>query len=282
MRTAGRGAGGRVRQADRDAIRDWYDGYRWVGAETVYTPFDILLLFDRREFGAYWFETGTPAFLIDTLASRGVETFALDGLLGTDELLSSFNVDDMAPEALLFQTGYLTIRKVERIDGTRYYRLGYPNREVRQSLNQSLLRHLVRGASRGAEPGPRLLALLRANDFAGLEGTVPGPLRRHPPPMACEQRHRALRGLLRERVLRLPRGAGPGRASGGQHQPGASRPGRGFQRPDVSVRVHGGGASRRRSGAGAVARQALRREVSGPGRADSPDSGWSSARRRGV
>jgi len=154
---------------DRDAIRDWYDGYRWVDAETVYNPFDILLLFDRREFGAYWFETGTPAFLIDTLVSRGVETFALDGLLGTDELLSSFDVDDVAPEALLFQTGYLTIRDVERIDGTRYYRLGYPNREVRQSLNQSLLRHLVRGASRGAEPGPRLLALLRANDFAGLE-----------------------------------------------------------------------------------------------------------------
>ena len=154
---------------DRDAIRDWYDGYRWVGAETVYNPFDLLLLFDRREFGAYWFETGTPTFLVDTLVSRGVEAFALDGLLGTDELLSSFDVDDVAPEALLFQTGYLTIREVERINGTRYYRLGYPNREVRQSLNQSLLRHLVRGASRGAEPGPRLLALLRANDFAGLE-----------------------------------------------------------------------------------------------------------------
>ena len=140
-----------------------------MGGETVYNPFDILLLFDRREFGAYWFETGTPTFLIDTLVSRGVETFALDGLRGTDELLSSFDVDDVAPEALLFQTGYLTIREVERIDGTRYYRLGYPNREVRQSLNQSLLRHLVRGASRGAEPGPRLLVLLRANDFAGLE-----------------------------------------------------------------------------------------------------------------
>ena len=77
--------------------------------------------------------------------------------------------DDMAPEALLFQTGYLTIREVESVNGTRYYRLGYPNREVRQSLNQSLLRRLVRGAVRGAEPGPRLLTLLRADDFPGLE-----------------------------------------------------------------------------------------------------------------
>ena len=154
---------------DRNRVRDWYDGYGWAGAETVYNPFDILLLFDRREFGAYWFETGTPTFLIDTLVSRGVEAFALDDLFGSDELLSSFDIDDVAPEALLFQTGYLTIREVESVNGTRYYRLGYPNREVRQSLNQSLLRRLVRGAVHGAEPGPRLLALLRADDFPGLE-----------------------------------------------------------------------------------------------------------------
>ena len=154
---------------DRDRIRDWYDGYGWTGTETVYNPFDILLLFDRREFGAYWFETGTPTFLIDALVSRGVEAFALEDLFGSDELLSSFDVNDVAPEALLFQTGYLTIRGIESVNGTRYYRLGYPNREVRQSLNRSLLRRLLRGAARGVEPGPRLLTLLRANDFAGLE-----------------------------------------------------------------------------------------------------------------
>ena len=104
---------------DRNEVRDWYDGYGWAGAETVYNPFDILLLFDRREFGAYWFETGTPAFLLDTLVSRGVEAFALDDLFGSDELLSSFDMDDVAPEALLFQTGYLTIREVESGRATR-------------------------------------------------------------------------------------------------------------------------------------------------------------------
>ena len=50
---------------DRDAIRDWYNGYNWLGEERVYNPFDILLLFDRREFEAWWFETGTPSFLVD-------------------------------------------------------------------------------------------------------------------------------------------------------------------------------------------------------------------------
>ena len=45
---------------DRDAIRDWYNGYNWLGEEAVYNPFDLLLLFRRRAFAAYWFETGTP------------------------------------------------------------------------------------------------------------------------------------------------------------------------------------------------------------------------------
>ena len=56
---------------DRERIRDWYNGYRWRGPETVYNPYDVLLLFDSREFAAHWFETGTPAFLVDTLSSAG-------------------------------------------------------------------------------------------------------------------------------------------------------------------------------------------------------------------
>ena len=48
---------------DREHIRDWYNGYRWRGVERVYNPYDVLLLFDSREFKAHWFETGTPAFL---------------------------------------------------------------------------------------------------------------------------------------------------------------------------------------------------------------------------
>ena len=56
---------------DRDQVRDWYNGYSWRGEEKVYNPFDILLLFDTREFAAHWFETGTPTFLVDTLFSAG-------------------------------------------------------------------------------------------------------------------------------------------------------------------------------------------------------------------
>ena len=154
---------------DRDEIRRWYNGYSWRGQEKVYNPFDILLLFRRQSFEAYWFETGTPTFLIETLLSRGVGALALDNMLGSDDLLSAFDVDHIATEALLFQTGYLTIIQTEPRGGEMYYRLSYPNREVRQSLNRSLLNHLTGDPSQRTEHRARLYDLLLVNDFAGLE-----------------------------------------------------------------------------------------------------------------
>ena len=154
---------------DRDQIRDWYNGYSWLGDEKSYNPFDILLLFDKRKFGAYWFETGTPTFLVETLYQRRVSSLALGEMEGSDELLSTFDVDHIATEALLFQTGYLTITDEEDFGGKVLYRLGYPNREVRQSLNESLLRHLVRDSTRQMANSVQLYRLLEANDFAGLE-----------------------------------------------------------------------------------------------------------------
>ena len=154
---------------DREEIRTWYNGYNWLGEEQVYNPFDVLLLFDRRQFGAYWFETGTPTFLLEMLLARGVSALALEGLLSSEELLSAFDVDHIATEALLFQTGYLTIRRAESRGGEMFYRLGYPNREVQQSLNKSLLSHLTGNPSRRVEHSARLYDLLLVNDFDGLE-----------------------------------------------------------------------------------------------------------------
>ena len=154
---------------DRDQIRAWYNGYSWLGDEKVYNPFDILLLFDHREFGAYWFETGTPTFLVETLFKRRVSSLELGNMLSSSELISTFDVDDMATEALLFQTGYLTITEEKNLGGMRLYRLGYPNRVVRQSLNENLLRYLVRDATQQKANSVRLYDLLKANDFAGLE-----------------------------------------------------------------------------------------------------------------
>ena len=154
---------------DREQIRDWYNGYRWLGDERVYNPFDILLLFDSREFKAYWFETGTPTFLVETLGKRHVSSLELGEMVGSDELLSTFDVDHIATEALLFQTGYLTITDAENLGGEMLYRLDYPNREVRQSLNRSLLGYLVQDSTRQMANSIRLYRLLEANDFAGLK-----------------------------------------------------------------------------------------------------------------
>ena len=156
---------------DREQIRHWYNGYGWLGDEKVYNPFDILLLFDRRKFESWWFETGTPSFLVETLFKRRVSTLALENMLGTDDLLSRFDVDDIATEALLFQTGYLTVKGEQDLGGKPVYRLAYPNREVRESLNRSLLGHLVQDPSRQTANSIQLYRLLEGNDFDGL-GTL--------------------------------------------------------------------------------------------------------------
>ena len=152
---------------DRDEIRHWYNGYNWRG-ESVYNPYDVLLLFDRREFADYWFETGTPTFLLQTLVRHGFSAVRLEDALSSADLLSTFDVDNIHPEALLFQTGYLTIGNVEQRGRTTYYRLTYPNYEVRHSLTASLLAHLTTAPAQASAHRARLYDLLLANDFAGL------------------------------------------------------------------------------------------------------------------
>ena len=130
----------------------------------MYNPYDVLLMFDSREFAAHWFETGTPAFLVKTLFERRVSSVSLDESVSTAELLSEFDVGKIGTEALLFQTGYLTITGEETLGGKALYRLGYPNREVRQSLNEHLLRHLVQDAERQMANSRRLARLLETHD----------------------------------------------------------------------------------------------------------------------
>lgn len=153
---------------DREQIRQWYNGYNWLGA-SVYNPFDLLLLFDSREFRPYWFETGTPSFLIKLLAQRQQFTPDLSRIVAPEALLSTFDVDNIPVEALLFQAGYLTIASAWRIPGRLELTLKYPNLEVQASLNDSLLQSLTGGL---AVPGPqisRLYRLLQARDIEALK-----------------------------------------------------------------------------------------------------------------
>ena len=153
---------------DRDEIRAWYNGYNWRGGERVYNPWAILHLFHQREFRAHWFETATPRFLVDALIARGFSAPDLEDLRADDELLSTVDAGSTTTEALLFQTGYLTIAAEEKRDGDTLYRLGYPNREVRRGLNRSLLNALA-PRWRNAGAGNGLRSILAAHDWPGLE-----------------------------------------------------------------------------------------------------------------
>ncbi|WP_328988092.1 ATP-binding protein [Thiorhodovibrio winogradskyi] len=155
---------------DREEIRLWYNGYNWLG-DAVYNPFDLLLLFQERELRSYWFETGSPSGLIELLMQRGIFTPDLSQTFADDALLSSFDVDHIATEALLWQTGYLTFAETQRIGARARYRLTYPNLEVQSALNDVLAKALLGNASQASRLAGQLQDILQAGD--------PEPLRAH-------------------------------------------------------------------------------------------------------
>jgi hypothetical protein len=153
---------------DLAEVRHWYNGYSWLG-EAVYNPFSLLLLFDRRSFGAGWFETGTPAFLIKLLGERPTWLPGLGQMVADAELLSSFDVGQISTVALMFQSGYLTISRVETVLGNTYYHLAFPNHEVRTGFYSSLLRVWSANPEQELPNKIALPRLLAANDFQALQ-----------------------------------------------------------------------------------------------------------------
>jgi hypothetical protein len=124
---------------DLDRFRMWYNGYRWMG-EAVYNPFDVLLfLQEGKTYRNYWFETGSPSFLIRLFQQKRYFLPNLEGIEVGEEILSSFDVDHITPETLLFQTGYLTITESFTRRQRLLFRLGVPNMEVRLALSDALI-----------------------------------------------------------------------------------------------------------------------------------------------
>ena len=134
----------RLKDFDKEKIKVWYNGYSWLG-ESVYNPFDILLLFSEKRFRAFWFETATPTFLIKMLQKKKYYLPELENLEVGDEILSNLDVDNIRIENLLFQSGYLTIKKFMEEYGI--YTLSYPNLEVRKSFNSYFLTYIIEDIS---------------------------------------------------------------------------------------------------------------------------------------
>ncbi len=143
---------------DPDKLKEWYNGYNFLG-ESVYNPFDVLLYFDTGEFRNYWFETGTPSFLIKLLKENQYYIPLLELFEAGEGLLGSFEIEHLEPETLLFQTGYLTIKKEISLGSRRSYLLGFPNLEVRMSFTDVLLNHY---SCSPAKKEKRLTAVYRA------------------------------------------------------------------------------------------------------------------------
>ncbi|NCN04749.1 MAG: ATP-binding protein [Spirochaetales bacterium] len=123
---------------DWPQLRHWYNGYNFLG-EAVYNPFDILLFISEgRRFRSFWFETGTPTFLIKVLQKNRTFLPDLENLELTDEQLGTFEIERIPPGVLLFQSGYLTIDKSFQKMGLPAYRLRVPNFEVRSALSNAL------------------------------------------------------------------------------------------------------------------------------------------------
>ncbi|MDR1444339.1 MAG: ATP-binding protein [Treponema sp.] len=154
--------GGRDRQAYLGEVKRFYNGYRFSrNPGTVYNPFGLLKHFDEGgEFNAYWFATGTPAFLIRLIEDQKIDILNLEKKSIAPSSFQKFSVDSMDALAVLYQSGYLTITGYDNEFGI--YTLDYPNEEVRASFAEALLEHYVRASAAELDS----LALMLPQSFA--------------------------------------------------------------------------------------------------------------------
>ncbi len=119
-------------------MQAWYNGYRFAAySEQVYNPFSVLLALKNKRFSNYWFETGTPSFLKDLFRHNLMLASELDGKKVSEFSLGSVDLEPLPLFALLYQSGYVTIKDYSPRDGE--YTVGYPNLEVHASFIHALI-----------------------------------------------------------------------------------------------------------------------------------------------
>ncbi|MEZ4657000.1 MAG: AAA family ATPase [Caldilineaceae bacterium] len=131
---------GSERHAMLERVKYWYNGYSWDAVHHVYVPFSTLIFLEQQRFANHWFSTGTPTFLIKLLRKQGVPAYDLERIGGDSTFVERADVNNIDIFSLLFQTGYLTVKRTyDSIIGQKY-ELGYPNFEVSQAFKHYLLR----------------------------------------------------------------------------------------------------------------------------------------------
>jgi hypothetical protein len=121
------------------AIKARYNGYSFDGVSKVYNPYSILNFLQLKMFRNFWFDTGTPYFLIEMLAKQNVTIDDLEKIKMDVSVLDAADIEHESPISLLFQTGYLTIKQAIFKNINLRYILDFPNTEVRQAFSQYIL-----------------------------------------------------------------------------------------------------------------------------------------------
>ncbi len=154
-------------------ITHWYNGYSWDAINRVYCPFSFLIFLSQKEFKSFWFETGTPTFLVELIRAAQISPLEFNGSQLDAYTISTTNVEHLDPIGLMFQTGYLTIDSIQKSVLGTTYTLSYPNQEVRQAFSSSLLlEYSQMFPSRIGQMGIRLAQALGALDWQGLFSEV--------------------------------------------------------------------------------------------------------------
>ncbi|WP_106830482.1 ATP-binding protein [Parabacteroides pacaensis] len=119
-------------------LKECYDGYHFTEDSVgIYNPFSLLNTFAKRKFGNYWFETGTPTYLVELLKMHHYDLHRMAHVETDENTLNSIDSSFANPIPVIYQSGYLTIKSYDSRFGT--YRLGFPNREVDEGFMKFLL-----------------------------------------------------------------------------------------------------------------------------------------------
>lgn len=128
-----------LHDVDLEQTKIWYDGYNFRGSN-LYNPYDILMFLWEKRYKPYWFETGTPTFLLELIKQRQYYLPDLESVKVTESQMNEFDIANIDIEVLLFQAGYLTIKNEKRVGSKFQYELELPNLEVKMGLTDYLLR----------------------------------------------------------------------------------------------------------------------------------------------
>ena len=116
-----------------EKLRRMYDGYHFdEDSPGMYNPFSVLNTFQTRKFGSYWFETGTPTYLVELLRRHYYDLEEMATSEVTSDVLNSIDAESTNPIPVIYQSGYLTIKGYKSEFGK--YILGFPNEEVAEGF----------------------------------------------------------------------------------------------------------------------------------------------------